>query len=384
MLMQILVEFEQLTGIHVHLRQLDWSSGRRELIHIALDRAGADVSEIGSTWLSELATLNVLRPFERYEQNEMGVPDDYFPSVLQSCMLAGDHRLWALPWMAETLLLYYRRDMLKTAGLFPDIAFRNLPSLQAAAVRLNEAGVAIPFVIPDSRDRFLMLQFLSSLLWQNDADYIHTEGRRFSIDVSPLIDASRVLFTVLRLYSPEGVAAAKAEGVYGAFHLGHAAATLGGMWMNRGSPSFSHAEVLSNYAVTSLAHSTFTGGTNLVVWKSSLRERAALELVKFLNREENLRRIAREANYIPARWREVSGLPEFQNPFHQLFARSVEKGRGYPNLPLWGVVEDQISATLARIWDQVVETPGIDLDDLVVQSFQQLRIQIDVTLSKLK
>lgn len=181
-----MAEFEQNTGIRVQLRLLDWQTGRRELVRIALDRSGADVSEIGTTWLSELTMLNVIRPFDHQEQTDLGIPGEYLPIPLQSCGLFGDNRLWAVPWLTEALALYYRKDLLENAGLFADIAFRDLSSLQSTAQRLSQNGVAIPIAIPGRNDRFFLLHSLSTWLWQSGSDYILTDGNRYSINLDPL------------------------------------------------------------------------------------------------------------------------------------------------------------------------------------------------------
>ncbi len=377
-------EFEQHTGIRVKIRQLDWQTGRRELVRIALDRSGADVSEIGSTWLSELTMLNVIRPFDQQEQNGLGIPQDYFPLNLKNCGLFGDSRLWAVPWISEALVLIYRKDLLRNAGLFPDTAFRDLASLQITAQRLRDCGVPIPIAIPGRNDRFLLLQNLSSWLWQSGSDYILTDGSHYSVNLDPLVDAASSYFSLLHACTPEGQQILNSVDTYTAFHKGYAAASLGGLWLNRISPGFTLPEVARELAIARLSGPTFTGGSNLIVWQNSLHVRAALEFVKYLTSDNVARIVARESSYIPARWTSASKTPEFQTPAYQLFAQAVEKGRSYPNLPLWGAVEDLLSNALTRIWDGFFANPEVDLKQLVSQTFIQVNSQLDPILARVK
>jgi len=61
----LLQEFESQARIHVNLTVLDWATGHSQLVREALYNRGPDVSEIGSTWTSDLVAMNALRPFPR-------------------------------------------------------------------------------------------------------------------------------------------------------------------------------------------------------------------------------------------------------------------------------------------------------------------------------
>lgn len=54
-----LIRFGKEKGNPVNLVQVDWDSIWRELLNVAIYRRGADIAEIGSTWLESLVAMDV-------------------------------------------------------------------------------------------------------------------------------------------------------------------------------------------------------------------------------------------------------------------------------------------------------------------------------------
>jgi len=60
----LLAEFEARHHIHVQLRLLDWDTAWSELVKVGLYNEGPDISELGNTWLGDIAAMNALHAFE--------------------------------------------------------------------------------------------------------------------------------------------------------------------------------------------------------------------------------------------------------------------------------------------------------------------------------
>jgi hypothetical protein len=73
----LLDQFEAKNHIHVNFSIIPWETGRPELVKVALYRHGLDVSELGSTWVSDLIAMNALRPFSNGEINSFGGRTDF-------------------------------------------------------------------------------------------------------------------------------------------------------------------------------------------------------------------------------------------------------------------------------------------------------------------
>ena len=90
-------EFEKLHGVKVNLRILSWDTGWSDLVKTALYKAGADVSEIGTTWLEGFISSNAVRKFEQCEIDALGGPSVFLPSMWSEGIRPTDSVVWGIP-----------------------------------------------------------------------------------------------------------------------------------------------------------------------------------------------------------------------------------------------------------------------------------------------
>src|ERR1041384_5519381 len=105
------------SGVKCHLRIMRWESAWNELVRVALDRLGPNVSQIGTTWVGNLAAMDVLRPFTFTEIESLGGPAAFLPASWETVLFMDQPHIWAIPWMAGTRVIYYWRDLLEQAGV---------------------------------------------------------------------------------------------------------------------------------------------------------------------------------------------------------------------------------------------------------------------------
>src|SRR5678815_1996187 len=78
-LRSLLDQFETQQQIRVRLNPLPYDRAWGEVVKYALDNRGPDVSQIGSTWVGNLAVTNALRPFAEGELTALGGPATFLP-----------------------------------------------------------------------------------------------------------------------------------------------------------------------------------------------------------------------------------------------------------------------------------------------------------------
>src|SRR5262245_24572642 len=87
----------------------------REAAHGVRRPGAADAIQLGSTWVAELVTLGALEPLDaRLAASRAVRRDDSFAGVFELGVIDG--RTWAVPWYADTRLLFYRSDLFAAAG----------------------------------------------------------------------------------------------------------------------------------------------------------------------------------------------------------------------------------------------------------------------------
>jgi ABC-type glycerol-3-phosphate transport system substrate-binding protein len=121
----------------------------------------------------------------------------------------------------------------------------------------------------------------------------------------------------------------------------------------------------------------FIGGSNLVVWNHSPRERAALQLVQFLCSYEVQANHLRVAGQIPARRDALNEPPFTDDPFYQQVYRSLELGQPFRGLYLWGMAEDRLTTAIGAIWRQLLNNPDLDLDKALMRQLKPIAMKLN-------
>ncbi len=122
----------------------------------------------------------------------------------------------------------------------------------------------------------------------------------------------------------------------------------------------------------------FVGGDDLVVWGYSEHERAALQLIQFLHTDETCKTLY-PANGLPVcedDWSE----PPLNSEAYQVFKSSIQKGHGFPNARLWGLVEKRLTDTFSHIWMEALQNPETPPDAIVETHIEGLAKRLRLVL----
>src|SRR5690606_36497943 len=103
-------------GIRVELQAIPWTAAHEKLLTAYAANGLPDLLQLGNTWIPEFAAIDALRPLDA-RVAASGVVDagDYFEGILDTNRVDG--RLVGVPWYVDTRLLFYRKDILREAGV---------------------------------------------------------------------------------------------------------------------------------------------------------------------------------------------------------------------------------------------------------------------------
>ncbi|MBN1657721.1 MAG: extracellular solute-binding protein [Anaerolineae bacterium] len=375
----LLDTFETRHPIAVELRVIEWDNAWPATLSAALQQEGPDVSEIGSSWLGSLLGMNALRPFRHYETLPLGGPAAFIPSVWQGGSPAwllpqSFGETWAIPWWADTRILFYRRDMLAKAGLGEEGAFDTHEQMVRTLERLERRGVPIPLTLPTHRSR-MTLHHVASWIWGAGGDLISPSGTHTRFADPPARTGIRNYFSLARFLAPahRHLSDVESDALY---WQGQAAVTVSGPWLLRqASP-----EVIENTGVLFPPGVPFVGGSHLVCWGHTRHGAEAVKLVQFLAGQQVQKALGQRAGMLPTRVDTLMQPPFSDKPIYWLVARGLQRGRSFPCVPLWGLVEDKLTGALGDIWASVTDHPGASLDTILTTHLNPLARQLDVTL----
>jgi multiple sugar transport system substrate-binding protein len=375
-----LAKFEAQHRVKVKVRVFSWETGWTELVKFALYGHGPDVSEIGSTWVSTLAATDTLQRFGVRETAAVGGRDSFLHPSWQSCFMAGRSDMWAIPWLSNVRLVFYRRDRLHHAGIAQPVSFRSPSTFLHLLSQLQTAGDVLPLALA-THNTVNALHDAAMWVWGAGSQFIALDGRhtRFSdIDSRMALQA----YFDLHQYLVPAARNLNDQEVDHLFLRGQAAMTISDPGLLRAlSSGAAVPEVAANTGTALPPGVPFVGGSNLVVWQHSRQQKLAFELVCFLTSQPVQIDYSQQARSLPVRLDALASAPFSTDPLYKSVVDALKMGRSYQVNRLWGMIEEKLVAELNLIWAEILTQPPADLDALLMQHLKPLAETLDLVLS---
>lgn len=352
----------------IHTYEQAWP----EVMNTLLYGLGPDISEVGSTWTRGLAAGNGLVDFSATQNDKADVMNAFV------CPYWEEHQgqVFSIPFQVETRLVYYRKDMLATAGIAEESAFSTPQAFFETIQALARHGIKNPLLIPVA-DRWFNLSLAACWVWGAGGDFISKDGKKVVFDQENTITGLAGYFSLAKYLSLDLF---QITNPTLAFFENNFAVTLGGPWiysyfLEQLAENSSLKDVIG--VVPTPGH-TYQGGTNLIIWRHSRRGQQALQLIRFLTSFEFQSQW--NSSVLPAR-RDVLALPAYtKNPFLKIMVQSILSGRSYSDSPLWGVVENRLSRALQQVWTDCLRDTSRAPIDILRDNLIPLARRLNITL----
>lgn len=367
--------FEAQHRLRIQAQQMNWDGAWDHLLRFALHGQGPDASEIGSTWLGSLIEMNALRPFVSWSGTFLRDMEQFFPAARWAITRPGDYRIWAVPLLTDTRVIYYRRAQMQQAGLDPDQAFRTPASLVAALERLQERGVAVPWAMPT---RGLdVLYNAASFIWAARGRIRTEDGRHLQLTEPEAQAGLRSFLGLHHFLAPQaqGLDAGETDNL---FRAGTVAAALSGPWLLRQLEQ--DPELLTGVGVAPVPVVPFIGGSHLVMWRHARSEREVFKLVQHLTRPATQLHFFQASGHLPVRLEVLAGEPFASDSRYHALAQSLNTGRVLTVSYRWAAVEQRLVTLLTRLWADVAADPKLDLNVEIAGRVAALVEELEHTL----
>jgi len=319
----LLREFEtRHPGVRVKSEALPWSSDEQHQFHVVNlegGRPGVDLLMLDVIWVPEFARAGWLLDLTPFLAP--GELSPHFAAAVEAATYNGS--VWALPWIMNVGLLYYRADLLARYGLRPPKTYDELVA-QARAVRAGERDPRLDgFLWQGKQYEGLVVNVLEGL-WANGTRLLGEDGTVFPHSER----AAKVLAFMRGLIeegvSPPWVTAGDEELTRRAFGDGRAVFLRNWPYaldLFEAAGSIVRGKV-GIAPLPSHAHGTegsgATGGAHLGIYRGTRHPAAALALARFLAGEAAQKAMA-------------GGVA--LNPTRQALYHDPELVRGHPKLP---------------------------------------------------
>jgi multiple sugar transport system substrate-binding protein len=379
-LQPILAKFEAQHRVKIKVRVFSWETGWTELVKFALYGHGPDVSEIGSTWVGTLAATNALHPFGARAIAAVGGRPAFLAPSWQSCSLAGESKMWAIPWLSNVRLAFYRADRLRQAGCVEPIALQRPGQFEGVLQQLRQSAEAVPLTLA-TRNTVNALHNAALWVWGANGHFIAPGGKSTLFNEPAARRGLQTYFNLHRYLAPvaRGLDDQASDQL---FLQGQADLTISDPGLLYAATAPGSIAIAPEGIRTALPPGVpFVGGSNLVVWRHTRQDKLAFELVKFLTSQPVQTSYSLQARSLPVRLAALDNPPFSTDPLYESVVEALKAGRSYQINRLWGMVEERLIGTLSQIWAEILEQPDMDVDALLDRHLPPLAERLNQVLS---
>ncbi len=372
---------QQTRSARVKVHFMDVKNPWAEVSRTMINKIGADVTELGASWVESLVATNSLRPFSPGEFQSFGGPNAFVIPAWQSQKEDAENLVYSIPHMTDSRHVYYRRDILAQAGVDEHTAFTTPKNLLQTLDRLKRAGIKYPLIAPITTPR-MNLSFIASWVWGAGADFIDSTGTRATFDHPEAIAKLAEYFKAAEYIAPEfrqmDITQTDRE-----FSQGNVAITFSGSWLYYIIQQSPELESLrANLGIALPPGHAYCGGTHFVVWKHNIYQEAAFDFISFLTSVQVQSELSGSFFNVPARLEAIQASPYADDPNYQMIVKAVHTGRSYSASKLWNIVEDRLSRVLDQMWPEYFETQGVDASAFLSARLEPLAKRINITLEE--
>jgi multiple sugar transport system substrate-binding protein len=319
---QLVSEFEMHNpGIKVKVTDLTWAGGHDKLVIAFAAHEPPDIVELGSDWVAEFASNGLLAELQS------NAPSNYlYPATWNG-------KLYALPWLLDTRVLYFNLDLLQKAGM---VTPGNWNELLTACRRIRELGEDYFGFGCNSPERHVLYKKFLPLLWSNGGRVLNDNAIESELDSH---QATEALGYYLDLCACGLIESQRRVEEY--FREGKIGFVTAGGWLLRrlriNPPAFRY-ELAEFHGPDGSQGTSFFGGEYLAVCGRTDRMEMAHKLVLFLTTKENSQRLCDAAGF---------GFPPYESlgiadPQKRIEADQLIHSASTPPTPIWVDIEQDI------------------------------------------
>ena len=360
---KLIPDFErEYPQIHIKLQQLPLTAAHQKLLTAIAGGSTPDISQLGNTWIPEVAALNAIEPLQqRVAQSKVIKPDDYFASIWSTNVIDGT--LYGVPWYVDTRLLFYRVDLLKQAGFdHPPKTWSEWRQMLAATSHPDRKiyGALLP------TNEF---EQLLALALQQDDPILRDNNRYGNFRSAGFKRALSFYVDTFKLHQAPAITNVEAGNPWSEFGRGVYAFYFSGPWNIGEFRKRLPPEQQDDWSTAPLPGpngpgASNAGGSSLVIFNASRHKEQAWQLIEYLSRPEIQQRFYDLLGDMPPRRSSWEGGALRDDPKAHAFREQLERVKPTPPIPEWEriVTEMQLVAAQAVAGELTVDQAAEEID----------------------
>jgi multiple sugar transport system substrate-binding protein len=341
---QLTKEFESANpGVKVQVTAIPWDAAHDKFTTAITANKTPDVAMVGTTWMGEFAGMGALDPTPGSIDKSV-----FFEGAQKTTEVGGTS--YGIPWYVETRLVYYRTDLAKKAGINnPPTDWEGLKAMAKAMQTKAGAKWGIGLQAGGTGS----WQSIMPFAWSAGADLTKDGGKAYNFDSPEVLKAAKYY----QSFFTEGISdkAAPAQPTTEPdFASGRVPMFISGPWMMSavekagGGASFKDKYDVMQIPADKLS-SSFVGGSNLVVFKSTKNRDASWKFVQWLGDPK-----------VQVKWYQLStDLPSVKSAWQDpaltgdkklaVFGKQLETAKAPPSFSTWEQVITSFDTEMEKV-----------------------------------
>jgi len=343
-ILELIEQFEKENpNTRVNLTDLTWSDGHEKIVIAFGSDSAPDVLELGSDWLPEFSYQNVLLDvtFEAEKIKKEFLM--WEPATI-------GEKTFGFPWILDTRVLFYNKDLMKKAGLDPDkppTGWNEFLDYCKAVNRLKP--LAYGFGVNSAERHRLYKKFLP-FFWANGGKILSDDQKKSEINSSEGQEA----LEFYKKLTQNGMIDTQAM-LDEAFKHNKIGFVISGGWLlndlRKNYPQLNFGIcVMPKPESGRGSPASFAGGEFLVINKKTKNSKEALELMKFLIQKDNCLKVCQAigSGFPSARGAEID--PYYRNNRElSTFQEQLKYAISPPPHPKWVYIEEIIEKAVEKV-----------------------------------
>jgi multiple sugar transport system substrate-binding protein len=359
-------------GLRVDIQPLPWTAAHEKLLTAYAGDSLPDVSQIGNTWVSELAAIGALAPLPAARGGLLG---DQFDAVLDTNRI-GD-TVFGVPWYVDTRLQFYRRDLFARAG--HEAPPGSWADWKGALHRVKQLAGDGNYAILLPLNEF---EQLLTFGLQTGEPLLRDNGARGNFSGPGFRSALGFYKSLFDERLAPVATNSQISNIWNEFAKGFFSVFISGPWTIGDMKSRLPADFQPNWMTAGMPGpdgpgASAPGGSSLVVFKTARDPQAAWALVSYLSEPAVQADFQRLTGSLPARrsaWDAIAAdrhLP--------VLGRQLERARAVPKVPEWEriVTEMQVVAERMVRGEYTVESAAREIDVRADRLLEKRRWMLD-------
>ena len=377
----LLAAFDQQHRSRTSLMVYDWGAAWSEFLKISLYQVGPVISQTGNSWMGSLTAQNSLRVFKGREVTELKGTDRFLPGSWESCVDFDNEDVVAVPWFMDTFLIYYHRDLLAEAGIDEATAFSTAENFHATLQKLQDGGMQYPFAVPTVKSN-CNIHTVVSWVWGQGGDFIDPAGTQMLLSLPETRKGLKMYFDLFRFIPPEAQQLNDVHSWDWFLEKRIGVTIRNPELLFRLKRQEFPAEFAANVGTAVVPGVPLLGGTNLIVWKHirGEQEQDAIDMIKFLTSAGTEVSLFESTGLIPANLQALECIAS-----DSVFApaiQSAKKGKPFPRVRRWGLIEDKLNLAFSQIWNTLLTTPSPNVEQVIAGHIDPIETRLNLTLSQ--